>query len=279
MTENACVGWDITFSADKVKFESIMNFAEAMFKKWTFQKEEGESGYIHFQFRGSLEKKLRKSDLMKIIHSGKLKVADKQVSPTSKECFDIDDAAYCKKENTRIEGPWSSKDKLAYIPLDMRGMPEWRPFQETVREMIALPPNRRKINCIVDPFGNAGKSFLAMWMYCNGYSYYIPCFTEAKELMRMTYAMISSGVRNTFFIDLPRALSHKAENEIYGGIEQLKTGIIYEDRYDFKMMAIDPVHVFIFTNRLPNMKLVSPDRWNIIVLGMDGNIIPPEKHE
>lgn len=272
MTDSQCAGWDITFSAEHVTRETVLKFGESLFKKWTFQKERGKSGFEHYQFRGSLTVKKRKRELVKIMREGGIKIAEDSVSPTSKTTFVCDDESYVLKEDTRIEGPWSSKDIVVYIPKDMRATPTWRPMQAEIIEMMEKDPNRRTINCVVDPQGNNGKSFLAMWLFCHGKSHYIPFFTEAKELMRMCHGMIKSEWRNTFFIDLPRALSHKAECEIYGGIEQLKTGMIYEDRYEFKMMAIDCVHVFIFTNRMPNMKLVSPDRWNIIHLE-DGLIV------
>lgn len=264
MSTNQVAVWGITFSADKNEKESIERFARREFKKWTFQKERGEGGYIHFQFKGSLKDKKRKCELLVMMRSGGLIIAEDSVSPTPK--VNMDNYSYVDKDETRIEGPWSSDDKVDYIPTDMRETPKWRPMQQDIIDIIATKPNRRTIHCIIDSTGNNGKSFLAMWLYCHGISYYIPFFTEAKELMRMSHAMVTSGWRNTFFIDLPRALSHKAEHEIYGGIEQLKTGMIYEDRYDFKMIAIEACHVFIFTNRKPDMRLCSADRWNMLYL-------------
>lgn len=264
MPNSQLCGWDITMSAALNEKSTVLKFADSLFKRWAFQLEKGkEDGYLHWQFRGSLETKKRKGELIKMMREGGIVIADNAVKPSAKITFTSCDEEYVMKEDTRVEGPWSSKDVVAYIPIDMRATPDWRPWQAECIETMAVKPNRRHIHCFVDTSGNIGKSFLAMWLHCHGKAFYVPCFTEAKELMRMSTGMLKSGWRDTFFIDLPRALSHKSENEIYGGIEQLKTGMIYEDRYEFRMQAIDPVHVFIFTNRVPNMKLVSPDRWII----------------
>lgn len=271
-TKNPVAVWDITFSAKLNKQERIMEFADEYFKTWSFQLEQGEkTKYEHFQFRGSLADKesggvgkQRKLAFMKILHKEKFKVQPGSVSPTCSNAVYHDDEDYVTKDATRLDGPWSSKDMTAaYIPIDMRFDPEWNTMQRYVLDVAKTIATRRKIHAIKDADGNNGKSFIATWMYARGLAHYVPFFTEAKELMRMVMAMTSTkkGGSNLFFVDLPRALSHKAEHEIYGAIEQLKTGIIYDDRYRFRMKIIDPVHVIVFTNKIPNWNLVSSDRW------------------
>lgn len=261
---NACAGWDITLKAEGHEVDEVKAWANEFFKRWTFQKEAGEqTGYLHFQFRGSLIKKRRDTEIRKLIRDSGFVVGGRGVTPTNLTVFETGDNAYVLKTETRVDGPWSSEDVVTYIPIDMRFEPTWNAMQQCVLRVMDTKPNRRDINCIVDPVGNRGKSFLATWLFCHGMANYIPFFTEAKDLMRMVHGLPRRGA---YFIDLPRALSHKAEHEIYGGIEQLKTGIIYEDRYKFKMEAIDPVHVFVFTNRQPNRELASRDRWKVKVM-------------
>lgn len=256
--------WDMTIPAEGVEKDDLIVFFNEHFKKWIFQLEKGEqTGYLHYQFRGSLNVKLRKTGLMKLIRAEDSpfpKISERAVTPTVTDTVILTYERYTSKLETRVDGPWSSEDQANYIPIDMRFTPEWNELQQMIITRTQEPPNRRIINCIVDTKGNNGKSFLATWMYTHGQANYIPFFTEAKDLMRMVFGLPR---RSVYFIDLPRALSHRAEHEIYGGIEQLKTGIIYDDRYRFKMEAIDPVHVFVFTNRAPNMELASMDRWRI----------------
>lgn len=256
---NPLAGWDITINAENVEPEYIIEWADEHFKRWAFQLEKGEkTGYLHYQFRGSLHTKKRESGVVKLFNAAGF---SGHVRPTCEKTFATEDAKYVMKPETRVEGPWHSGAKESdFIPVDMKDTPVWRPMQQKIIDYIATPPNRRNIYCIVDRDGNKGKSFLAMWLYCHGECNYIPFFTEAKDLMRMVHGL---PTRKAYFIDLPRALSHKAEYEIYGGIEMLKTGIIYEDRYHFRMKAINPVHVIVFTNKIPDMKLCSADRWII----------------
>jgi len=259
--ESALCGWDLTINAmrgtDQIDAEDVKVFARTHFKHWCFQLEKGKkTGYLHFQFRGSLRKRARLCGIKKYLAH-----ADLQGYPsiTTVDEFEGDNLYVMKEDETHVEGPWSDKDadEVMYIPKDLRFQPTWNPMQARIIWQMEQPPNRRHVNCIVDREGNRGKSFLAAWLYTHGKANYIPFFAEAKDLMRMVFAL---PWKDAYFIDLPRAISHKAEHEIYGGIEQLKTGIIYEDRYAFRMKAIDAVHVFVFTNKLPNTSLCSMDR-------------------
>jgi hypothetical protein len=250
--------YDITIRAEGHEVDEVKAWANAYFKKWCFQLEKGaETGYMHYQFRGSLKVKKRPGPMKSLLRE----TFEGHCCPTSTNSSN--DEFYAMKEDTREEGPWTDRDEYVYIPIDMRFTPVWNEMQQRMVYIMNTDPNRRHVNCLVDGDGFRGKSFLAMWMYAHGYACYIPFFTEAKDLMRMVHGLPR---RKSYFIDLPRALSHKAEHEIYGGIEQLKTGIIYDDRYKFRMEAIDPVHVFVFTNRMPNLDLISNDRWKIWVL-------------
>lgn len=263
---NPVAGWDFTLSAAENSKEAITAFLEGYAKKWAFQKEKGaENGFEHYQGRMSLIKKKREGELYKAMREANLVFSGAAVRPTCGATFNDENLKYVLKQDTRIEGPWTSEDAEEdnYIPSDLRLTPTWNAMQERVIGWISKPPNRRTIHCVVDPVGNNGKSFMAMWAWAHKKAVYIPFFTEAKDLMRMVHGLPKYGC---YFIDLPRALSHKAMHEIYGGIEQLKTGMIYEDRYRFRMEMIEPCHVVVFTNRMPDFNLASADRWHVWVL-------------
>ena len=258
-TKNPVCGWDFTVRAEGIEVEQVISFMTEYCKRWCFQKEKGEeTGYEHYQCRVSMKVKVRDTGMNKLLVKA-FNVFCKP-TPTVVDTFATQDDFYVMKEDTRIDGPWSDKDTAkTYIPVDMRG--EFKPneVQERLLQIMETTPNRRHVHCVVAR-GNIGKSYFAVWAHVQGLANYVPFFTEARDFMRMVHGMPR---RKTYIIDLPRALSHKAENEVYGAIEQLKTGVIYEDRYHFRMEVIDPVHVIVYTNRMPNMELLSADRWKI----------------
>ncbi len=46
MAKNAVCIWDFTISKDKCTYDKIIEFCKKDCKKWCFQYEEGESGYL-----------------------------------------------------------------------------------------------------------------------------------------------------------------------------------------------------------------------------------------
>ena len=65
------------------------------------------------------------------------------------------------------------------------------------------------------------------------------------------------------FFDMPRAMSKESLHGFYSAIEQIKKGKLYDCRYHYKSYWIDSPRIFIFTNKLPDMKLLSADRWRL----------------
>lgn len=68
---NACAGYDFRYSADvsgnRVSHETIISRLKGIAKKYVFQLEEGDGGYIHYQGRMSLIKKTTKIRIASII--------------------------------------------------------------------------------------------------------------------------------------------------------------------------------------------------------------------
>lgn len=62
-----------------------------------------------------------------------------------------------------------------------------------------------------------------------------------------------------YLVDIPRAMIDS--HELWAAIESVKNGIVFDDRYQFKMKTFDSPQVIVFTNKLPNKDLLSGDRW------------------
>jgi hypothetical protein len=61
-------------------------------------------------------------------------------------------------------------------------------------------------------------------------------------------------------IDLPRS---SRGNKVYEAIESLKDGIITSQKYRGKTIVFNSPHVVVFSNREPDRKKLSADRWDI----------------
>lgn len=133
----------------------------------------------------------------------------------------------------------------------------WRPWQKKVLDMMDDP---RKIICVVDARGNTGKTFLAMWHAVRHKAAILPLLSSYRDLMRCVYAIPS----NIYFVDLPRALTKKQQKELFGALETVKNGYAFDDRYEFKRRYFDSPKVVVYTNNMPDLSLLSLDRWVFI---------------
>lgn len=194
------------------------------------------------------------------------------VSPTANPTFYAGNEFYCMKEDTRVNGPWSDRNtvNLESIPRRLREEPTWKPWQAAVKQMIEQEPDDRTINIIYDPIGGEGKTFLTMWLMTRNLCERIPQQKDARDIMRM---VMDTDTKRCYFIDLPRATSHKDQNAIFSAIEEIKNGYAYDDRYSFKRKIFEPPHIWVFTNQIPNVQMLSRDRWaywNIV----NGGLVP-----
>lgn len=247
MASHAICVWDFTASCDKIGLNELKAILTDLCKKWVFQKEEGESGYIHFQGRVSLKVKARMPKTDKTIHW----------SPTSKENADND--FYVTKEDTRIEGPWSDKDKVRYIPRQVREIETLYPWQEHI---IAdrLIWDTRTINIIHDKDGNKGKSTLKTYIGAHEFGRALPFSNDFKDIMRM---VMDTPKTSLYIIDIPRALRKDQLFQFFAGVEEIKNGYAFDDRYHFKEEYFDCPNIWIFMNVIPDREYLSRDRWRL----------------
>ena len=118
-------------------------------KKWVVQLERGESGYEHWQGRVSLIKKARKPELLKLLKSADKPLPNYCEATTSGE--KDKEAFYATKEATRIDGPWTDRDVVRYIPRQFKDLTPF-PWQQTVLDSYKDFQDRT-VDCIVDVNG------------------------------------------------------------------------------------------------------------------------------
>eukprot|EP00966_Prymnesium_polylepis_P058354 1351296-Prymnesium_polylepis.1 len=70
--QTMCAVWDWKFPQDGMEPDAFIQLLKPVFKKWVFQVEKGDTGYMHFQGRGSLYKRKRWGELKTLLKSGGL---------------------------------------------------------------------------------------------------------------------------------------------------------------------------------------------------------------
>lgn len=224
-------------------------------KKYTFQLEEGDSGYKHYQGRLSLFKKRRKYEALKNFGD----FAPQYFEPTVNIEYTTGEAFYQLKVDTRIDGPWSDSDKPVYIPRQIREITALYPFQQKIVDSLGAW-NTRSINYVFDPDGNNGKSILIGWIRAYGLGRVLPPMNDCKDMMRMICDMPTAC---SYIVDMPRCMNKDKLFGFYAAIEMLKDGYAYDDRYSFKDKVFDSPNVWIFGNQRPDTNLLSADRWKV----------------
>ena len=249
-----CYSYDFRYNGEGVEHTTIIGYLKGIAKHFTFQKEEGASGYIHFQGRMSLIKKKRKCELLKLFEN-----PPNYLEPTSNPEYVKGDAFYQQKIDTRIQGPWTDKDEVVYIPRQVREMGALRPFQQQIVDDAEVW-DKRHINLVYCETGNKGKSALVGYVRANRIGRALPPVNDYKDLLRMVCDLPTSKL---YLFDMPRALNKDKMYQFYSAIETIKDGYAYDDRYSFKEKVFDCPNIWIFCNVLPNLEMLSMDRWNI----------------
>lgn len=245
--------FDFTLSCDKCNLGELKKSLKDFSKKWTFQKEKGEGGYLHWQGRVSLKSKMRISELIKTQLHG----IPYHWSPTSNE--NKNNTFYVTKIDSRIEGPWCDKDIELYIPKQVREMVSLYPFQKSIIEKSTVW-DKRHINWVYQPVGNVGKSSLCSYMRAHKLGRPIPPLNDYKDVMRMVYDVPTD---RCYLFDMPKALKKDKLRQLIAAIETIKDGYAFDDRYGFKEKIFDCPNIWVFSNRIPDLSTMSYDRWLI----------------
>lgn len=247
--------YDFRLSCDAYSHLEIIDSLKEFAKEYTFQKEKGEkTGYLHFQGRIKLKVRKRYSTIKKFKPECFAKVKWLLTSNASKN-----NDFYVTKEDTRVEGPWSTEDgeEPQYIPRQIREVIKLYPFQEKVHNSC-FQYDPRTINIVLDPMGNLGKSIVCQYLDVYKKAVMVPPINDYKDMIQ--YCM-SRRRTPAYLIDMPRALKKDKLYSFYSAIETLKSGFLFDLRYKGRVKHIDRPVVWVFTNNIPNRKYLSQDMW------------------
>jgi len=137
-----------------------------------------------------------------------------------------------------------------YIP-DTGFVP--RPWQATLLEKLAAPPDDRHIFWITDVKGKCGKSRLAKHLYLE-----YGAINLSGKIADMALAFSKKPAKIVVF-DISRSAVEKSDH-LYGMAENLKNGVIFSGKYQSCECRFEPPHVVFFANCHPEQGKWSEDR-------------------
>jgi len=257
---NACCVYDFTDN----KYHDIKELKDWCIKyckKWTFVGEQGTSTERkHWQGRISLKIKKRLTAIPNPLNF--------HFSVTSK--VNMDNNFYIEKGDTAITPIYCDTDEVIYIPRQIREISSLYPWQEKIIQESKVW-DTRSINVVFCPVGNIGKTTLIGWIRAHKIGRVLPLCNDYKDLLRMVCDMPTSTM---YVIDMPRAINKDRLYGFYSAIETIKDGYAYDDRYKFKEKVFDCPNVWIFSNAMPDLKMLSNDRWKVWEIDKNKMLIP-----
>ena len=144
---------DLTLDQQLEVVEKLQVFLKANCDRWAMQLEDTERN-PHLQGVCKLKKRMRKSQLLKLLHSSFLTrtmYVDK--------CYDFESAVqYCTKQESRVCGPWTEKD-LYDKAVEARKVTTLVTWQKALEEHVTkFDADGRSILWYTDLEGGKGKS-------------------------------------------------------------------------------------------------------------------------
>lgn len=272
----ACAVYEFRYSANEWTYHDVIQNITPFAKHYVFQLEKGDSGYLHFQGRLSLIKKRRQPEIVSVWNESKFNTPN-FIKPTIgeefKKCgYKLDSAFYQLKEDTKVDGPWTDKDeKPAPLTEQLKLFLSWklRPYQQSLVDMIYF--NMRYINIIYDTTGNCGKSIFAEYLEYQGLAEEVPPYRLMDDIFQWVYCRPK---KRCYLFDLPRGMKKDKLADLYSGIEVIKNGVCYDKRHFAKKERMTRPTIFVFTNTLPVLSLMSQDRWKVWSINSDFELVP-----
>ena len=166
-------------------------------------------------------------------------------------------------EPTNFEG-YTGKDLMLF-----KNKNNWYQWQSEVYDMLfekdgrIKVPDSRSIISIYDEKGCTGKSTFFKYLY----------FKHPDKIARISYgtaqqlrsSLVNLSSYEIYIIDLVRTKSrYDSYIEIISVIEDLKNGLVFNAMYGTgNTLMMEPPHIIMSSNFVPNVDLLSKDRWKV----------------
>jgi len=211
-------------------------------KEWYMQLEMGDkSQYLHYQGCLSLKTKEYFQAVKNLLGRNDVHLEGAKNWNALK--------AYCSKNETRFDGPWSHKTVW------LKTITNLFPWQQELVDIISRPcEDDRTIHWFYDKEGNKGKTQLCKYLFVN----FGATVVNNGGFSDLAYVLPQDPKIVCFC--LPRTLESRVN---YSAIEAIKDGLIFSGKYESKTKVFNSPHVVVMANFAPNLGALSLDRWKL----------------
>lgn len=242
----------------KSDINTLLTVFSSICIKYCFQEETGINGVKHLQGVISLTKPMRWTEfnLSNKIHW--------EATKNVKQSY-----TYCCKDDTRTGNIY----KYGF-PEEIQVISNLFKWQTTVLNKCMDKPDDRTVNWIYDKNGCAGKTAFVKYMFVK---HKAVVFTGGKA-NDIAYQLCLLNKDKTLASDFKIAIFDIARSNegmiSYKAIERIKDGIMTSPKYESCTVVFNNVHVWIFSNDLPDISKLSEDRWKIWTIEDKEDLIP-----
>jgi len=264
------------FIANQPEFHQILMSLDP--KQWCYQIER--ASRLHYQGWFKLKEKKRLTPLAKELQGLGLTGVHLSVESMG------GNFSYCMKEDTRVDGPWMDKEKKKEAQKEKRAdkyqreeekWEELRPFQIQIRDMIREPIHKRHIHWVCDEAGNAGKTAFLVNLIQTEEDCTYHGYGRASDILSQ---VVKEGPYRTYLFNLTRSKqSDLGVQDLYQALESIKDGAVRAQKFDGGLMLFKIPHVFVMSNSMPDLKLLSMDRWRLWRIRPDYSMIHVPTYE
>lgn len=277
MSEKALLDWQWTLNASVAGEEgraSLPNHEtlgtalneRAYITNWVFQLEK--VNRYHYQGTLRCSDRKAKGTLLRDLSNAGIPTENLTFRPTSNNgrassALDF----YCTKVESRVQGPWTDPGYVAprkrpkYEGKDLACMETPLLWQTRVLDWIEGTPDDRSVRWIYNKDGNAGKSKLQKFLCWKGKATMIPMGTATQ----LKTAVIAKGPFGAYVCNIGRVTGNQeSQKDLFSALEAIKDGFVESAMYGkAQTLFMEPPHVIVFSNDLPDLRLASLDRWKV----------------
>lgn len=189
------------------------------------------------------------------------------------ECFPVKNIHWEKAKGTKVHNMnYITKTNVDYylnghLSRSLDIITELYPWQTRVIDIIKKSADPRAIHWYHEPIGNAGKSALVKYI-----CFHYKAIVLSNKGADMKYGIVKYKEKHNIYpdiiiIDIPRSVDLNYFS--YTAVEEIKNGCFFSSKYECDMVMMNPPHMMVFSNEIPDLNKMSKDRWHIHEIGMD----------
>jgi len=262
--------WAFTWNANNHEvlpiLEHLITFLGDRGWRWVFQHEKVTRD--HYQGRIDLKNKAdraTKFTILGLFEAAGFDTRNLTLSPESTNSVKSDGLSFYVTKPDRVAGPWADptfefpEQPIKYEGNDLACMNNPLPWQQEMIDIVAGPPDDRSVVWVFNAKGNIGKSKLQKWMCWKMGAKRVPLGSATQ----IKHSIAGLKPRKVYLCNLPRTCGdHESQRDLFSALEDIKDGWVESVMYGKdRALFMEPPHLWIFSNDVPDLRLASPDRW------------------